>query len=135
MKIIVRTLIILAAALAVVGVASALNSAGAFGNLGLPGREGFEGGRSFGREFNGQPLTTGTRPNFEQGGFQRGGLGRGEGDREGRGGASLLGLSEVIKSLVMMTVVIVVIVPASKLLKRLRSIKRPAPPPGVASPL
>ncbi|MBP7687548.1 MAG: hypothetical protein KA765_06565 [Thermoflexales bacterium] len=117
MKIIFRTVIILVAALVVVGIASALNSTGAFGNLNLIGREGFEGGRPFGREFNGQLPTSsdGTRPNFEQGGFQRG---RGEGDREGRGGASAFGLSEVLKSLVMMTVVIVVIVPASKLLKR-----------------
>ena len=121
MKIILRTLIILAAALAVVGIAGALNSAGAFGNLGPLGREGFEGGRPFEREFNGQLPT---RPNFEQGGFQRG---RGEG-REGRGGASAFGLSEVFKSLVMMTVVIVVIVPASKLLKRLRPNRRASPP-------
>ena len=136
MKIIVRTLIILAAALAVVGVASALNSAGAFGNLEPLGREGFEGGRSFGREFNGQlpTLPEGTRPNFEQGGFQRGGFGRGEGDREGRGGASLFGLSEIGRNLLIMTFITIVIVAASRTLKRLRS-TRSASPPGAASTL
>lgn len=117
MKIIVRTVIILVAALVVVGIASALNSAGAFANLELVGRGGFEGGRSFGQDFNGQPQTlpNGTRPNFERGGFGRGG-----GGREGRGGASIFGLSEVSRSIIMMTVVIVVIVLASKFLKRLR---------------
>jgi len=112
MKIIARTLMILAAALVVVWLASALNSAGALGNLGQLGHEGFESGR----EFNGQPPT---RPNFEQGGLQRGGFGRGRGDREGRG-ASVFDLAEITRSLVMMTVVIVVVVLASKLIKRLR---------------
>ncbi len=119
MKIIARTLIILVAALVVVGIFGALNSAGAFSTLGPQGRGGFDGGRAFGRDFNGQPptLPEGTRPNFERGGFGRGG-----GDR---GGINAFGLSEVIRSLVMMTVVIVIIVLASKVLKRLRSGRAP----------
>lgn len=116
MKIIFRTVIILVAALVVVGIASALNSAGAFGNLGSLGREGFGGGR----EFNGQPpaLPDGTRPNFEQGGgFQRGDFGRGGGDREERGGANVFGLFEIGKNLLIMTVITVVIVLVSKSIK------------------
>ncbi len=123
MKIIARTLMILAAALVVVWIASALNSAGAFSSLGPLGREGFEGGREFGREFNGQLPT---RPNFEQGGTQRGDFGRGRGDRA-RGGASVFGLAEISRSLVMMTVVIVIIVLAAQGLKRLRSGRAPRP--------
>jgi len=114
MKIVFRTLIILVVALVVVGIAGALNSAGAFGNLGPIGREGFGGGR----EFNGQPptLPDGTRPNLEQGGgFQRGDLGRGGGNR---GGVSVFGLSEVIKNLLIMTAITIVIVSVSKLIKR-----------------
>jgi hypothetical protein len=110
-KIIFRTLIILMAALVVAGIAGALNSAGAFGNLGPIGREGFGGGR----EFSGQAsiFPEGTRPNFEQGGFGRGG-----GDREGRSGANVFGLAEIGKNLLIMAVITVVIVLASKSIKR-----------------
>jgi hypothetical protein len=118
MKIVFRTLIILVAALVVVGIAGALNSAGTFDNLGPIGREGFGDGR----EFNGQPptLPDGTRPNLEQGGgFQRGGFGRGGSNREGRGGANVFGLAEIGKNLLIMTVITIVIVSVSKLIKRL----------------
>ncbi|MBI5563800.1 MAG: hypothetical protein HY870_02820 [Chloroflexi bacterium] len=132
MKIIVRISIILVAALVVVGIAGALNSVGAFSNLEPLGREGFEGGRPFGREFNGPLPTDGARPKFEQDGFQRGGFGRSEGDREERGGASLFDLSGIGRNLLIMTIITIVIVLASRTLKQLRS-TRSASPPSAAS--
>ncbi len=114
MKFIGRTLIILLAALAVVGATMALagnNTAGSFGEAGP--HQGFE--------------QNGTNA---QGGFQppaRGGFERGRGE-----GGGLLRAGELLKSMIVIGVIVLIVAPIASLLRRRKTTSMPtrqtAPP-------
>ena len=133
MRILYRTLLILVAAAIVSGAAVAFASTSAAQSMfrGFDGRREQRFGENGGRGFpNGAPpqgaLQNGTFPNetFEQNNFPRGEFGR----RGGRDGAnfSLFAAGELIKNIVIMSVIVAAFVIGSLLW---RAVRRPKPRP------
>lgn len=143
MKIFVRTLIILAAALLVVGATWALGNSSVMGqlNLGPRGREGFElRERGFvPPNTNESSAATGdvsslprVRPDFGREGFE--GRGRGEGF-EGRGGAfNTRALASFGQTLIPITLTILLVTFVLGFFDRMRRRNRKATPPATLTP-
>jgi hypothetical protein len=120
-KIITRTLILLAAALVVVGITMALQSAGLLASVGAPG--GFEG-RPSGGSFEGGPPPGGFTPGGE--GMRHEGFGDrgGFGDRHEGGRGGMFNASEIVKNLGVTAVIIAVFVLLSRAFNAFRPQRR-----------
>jgi len=120
-KIIIRTLILLAAALVIVGITMALQSAGLIASVGDPG--GFEGRPSGGFAQGGPPpggFTPGGEGMRHEGFGDRGGFG----DRHEGGRGGTFNASELVKNLGITAVIIAVFVLLSRAFSTLRPKRR-----------